>query len=74
MSRRRRCSRPLEFEDGYEVAVKELVDAGLLKGVPRDPAGYPYELGEGGKAEVNLQSPLVEEILLDRPMLVPAVK
>jgi hypothetical protein len=54
--------------------IKELVDAGMLKGVPRDPAGYPYELGEGGKAQVNLQSPLVEEILLDKPMPTPAVK
>ena len=47
--------------------INELVDAGLLKGLPRDPDGYPYVLGEGGKAEFNLDSPLLEKsLLLDR--------
>lgn len=40
--------------------ISELVQAGLLKGMPRDPDGYPYVLGEGGKAELNLKSPLLE--------------
>lgn len=40
--------------------ITDLVRAGLLKGVPVDPKGYPYELGEDGKAELNLQSPLMD--------------
>ncbi|HUN64208.1 MAG TPA: hypothetical protein VMU53_19570 [Candidatus Sulfotelmatobacter sp.] len=42
----------------------ELVEAGLLKGIPRDPAGYAYVLGEGGKAELNLDSPMLEKQLM----------
>jgi len=45
--------------------ISELVQAGLLKGVPQDPEGYPYVLGEGGKAELNPKSPLLEDPLLD---------
>jgi hypothetical protein len=44
--------------------IGELVEAGLLKGMPRDPAGYPYVLGEGGKAELNLDSPMLEKKLM----------
>ena len=46
--------------------MSELVEAGLLKGVPRDPDGYPYVLGEGDKAELNLNSPLLEKSLLEK--------
>jgi tetratricopeptide (TPR) repeat protein len=45
--------------------ISELVQAGLLKGVPQDPDGYPYVLGEGGKAELNLDSPLLEKMILE---------
>jgi tetratricopeptide (TPR) repeat protein len=44
----------------------ELMQAGLLKFVPRDPMGYPYVLGEGGKAELNLDSPMLEKELTER--------
>jgi tetratricopeptide (TPR) repeat protein len=44
----------------------ELIQAGLIKGVPRDPQGYPYVLGEGGKAELNLQSPMLEQWLMEK--------
>ncbi len=44
----------------------ELMQAGLLKEVPSDPEGYPYVLGEGGKAELNLDSPMLEKQLLDK--------
>jgi tetratricopeptide (TPR) repeat protein len=46
--------------------VSELVEAGLLRGVPRDPAGYPYLLGESGKAELNLNSPMMEEQVMQK--------
>jgi hypothetical protein len=42
----------------------ELLEPGLLKGIPRDPAGYAYVLGEGGKAELNLDSPMLEKQLM----------
>jgi hypothetical protein len=46
--------------------IGELVQAGLLQAVPRDPEGYPYVLGEGGKAELNLNSPMLEKMLLEK--------
>ena len=45
--------------------MSELVQAGLLKESPRDPEGYPYVLGDGGKAELNLDSPLLEKQLME---------
>jgi tetratricopeptide (TPR) repeat protein len=46
--------------------ISELTQAGLIKGVVRDPEGYPYVLGEGGKAELNLDSPLLERMLMEK--------
>lgn len=42
----------------------ELVQAGLLRGLPKDPMGFTYVFGENGKAELNLDSPLLEQQLL----------
>jgi len=44
----------------------ELTQAGLIRGLPKDPEGYPYVLGEGGKAELNLNSPLLEQMLMEK--------
>jgi tetratricopeptide (TPR) repeat protein len=44
--------------------VTEMVQAGLLPRVPVDPAGFPYVFGPDGKAELNLDSPLLEQLLL----------
>jgi hypothetical protein len=41
--------------------ISDLVQAGLLKVMPSDPAGYPYVLGADGKAELNPRSPLKDE-------------
>jgi hypothetical protein len=41
--------------------MSELVQAGLLRGIPKDVEGYPYVLDENGKAELSLDSPLLEE-------------
>lgn len=46
----------------------DLVDAGVLRGVPLDPRGYPYDFGTDGKAEVNLNSPMLDEQLANRPL------
>ncbi len=47
--------------------MSEMVQAGLLPGIPRDPLGFAYIFGEDGKAELNLGSPLLEQqLLLDR--------
>lgn len=44
--------------------MSELVQAGLLQRIPGDPKGLPYIFGEDGKAELNLESPLLEQQLL----------
>ena len=44
----------------------ELLQTGLPRTLARDPDGYPYVLGEGGKAELNLNSPLLEKLLLEK--------
>ena len=44
--------------------MNELVQAGLLPGVPGDPLGFAYIFSEDGKAELNLDSPLLEQQLL----------
>ena len=44
--------------------ISEMVQAGLLRGTPGDPLGFPYVFGEDGRAELNLDSPLVEQQLL----------
>jgi hypothetical protein len=41
--------------------LSDLVEAGLLKGIPLDPEGYPYVLGKDGKAELSVESPLMEQ-------------
>lgn len=46
--------------------MSELVQAGLLPRMPVDSEGYPYVLGEGGKAELNLNSPMLEEKLMNK--------
>lgn len=44
--------------------MSELVEAGLLKKLPTDVHGFPYVVGTSGKAELNLNSPLLEEKLV----------
>jgi len=44
--------------------MSELVQAGLLRRIPGDPLGFPYVFGDGGKADLNLASPLLEKQLI----------
>ena len=60
------------LEEEYEIKtarhanhLSELVQAGLLKGIPLDPEGYPYVLGKNGKAELSVDSPLLEEQVME---------
>ena len=46
------------------IRMAELVQAGLLRGLPKDPEGFAYVFGDNGKAELNLESPLLEQQLL----------
>jgi hypothetical protein len=46
--------------------MSDLVQAGLLKEVPTDSEGYAYTFGEDGKAELNLDSPLLEKQVMDK--------
>jgi hypothetical protein len=42
-------------------SIHELVEAGLLRAHPVDPLGYPYVLGDGGKARIAKESPLSKQ-------------
>jgi tetratricopeptide (TPR) repeat protein len=68
------CKQIDALADDYEkrlgrrpTRIRELVQAGLLKGVPVDALGYAYTLSEDGKAELNVESPLLEKQVLVEP-------
>ena len=42
----------------YPASPSEMRDAGLLRGIPLDPAGYPYVFGPDGKSHLAAQSPV----------------
>ncbi len=47
--------------------MSQMVQSGLLRGIHGDPLGFAYIFGQDGKAELNLNSPLLEQqLLLDR--------
>ncbi len=57
-----------EKRTGHRPArIEELVKAGVLPAVPVDPLGYPYTLSEEGKAQLNLDSPLLEKQVMVQP-------
>jgi len=43
----------------FPATIQDLVAAGLLNGVPVDPAGFPYVLASDGKSHLNPASPVV---------------
>ena len=43
----------------FPASSSDLLDAGLLRGDPVDPAGYPYVFGPDGKSSLDPQSPVV---------------
>jgi tetratricopeptide (TPR) repeat protein len=47
-------------------SISDLVQAGLLPGQLLDPDGFPYVMGEDGKAELNPKSPLREDWLREK--------
>jgi tetratricopeptide (TPR) repeat protein len=59
-----------QFEKSYgqkPTKVSDLVRVGLLRGEPVDPLGFAYTIGEDGKAELNLDSPLLErQVMLEQ--------
>ena len=53
-----------EYETRYgkrATRIAQLVQAGLLRGLPGDPRGYPYEFGDDGQARLSERSPLLEK-------------
>ncbi|HTB92953.1 MAG TPA: hypothetical protein VK728_09000, partial [Candidatus Sulfotelmatobacter sp.] len=46
--------------------ISELAQAGLLTGQPVDPSGFPYVLGQQGRAEPNPKSPMREEWMKEK--------
>lgn len=56
-----------EKRTGRKLArLSDLVQAGLLRRLPVDAEGYPYVIGPDGKAALNLNSPLLEQQLLQQ--------
>jgi tetratricopeptide (TPR) repeat protein len=62
-----------QIADNYErqtkrraASIKDMTEAGLLTGQPIDPQGFPYVLGQLGKAEPNPKSPLRAEWMKER--------
>jgi tetratricopeptide (TPR) repeat protein len=48
-------------ESGRSAAsIADLASAGMLRGVPVDPDGFPYVVGKTGHAELNPKSPLLQ--------------
>jgi len=43
----------------YPASTQELVEAGMIAGIPVDPAGFPYFFGPDGKSRLNSASPIV---------------
>lgn len=59
-----------QYENSYgkkPARVSDLMRVGLLRGQPVDALGYAYTIGEDGKAELSLDSPLLErQVMLER--------
>ena len=47
-------------------SLRDLIHAGLLPGVPVDPAGFPYRLAPSGRVLLHPRSPLLTASLLGR--------
>lgn len=45
----------------YPASTKDLADAGMIRGLPADPAGFPYQFGPDGKAQLDPSSTIVIE-------------
>jgi hypothetical protein len=45
----------------YPLSIQALVDAGVLRSIPIDPSGVPYEIGIDGKAALGPSSTIVVE-------------
>jgi len=43
----------------YPTSTEELRAAGLVRGIPLDPEGYPYVFGADGKSKLDPRSPIV---------------
>jgi tetratricopeptide (TPR) repeat protein len=56
-----------EKRTGHRPArMSDLVQAKLLPHIPADPKGFAYVFGPDGKAALNLDSPLLEEQVMDQ--------
>jgi hypothetical protein len=51
----------------YPSSTKELYERGLLQGVPLDPAGFPYNFGPDGKAQLDANSPIILPKISESP-------
>jgi hypothetical protein len=51
----------------YPASSREMRDAGMLPGIPVDPAGYAYVFGPDGKSRLDPESTVVIEPLPKTP-------
>jgi hypothetical protein len=51
----------------FPVSASDLQNAGLVRGVPVDPAGYPYAFGSDGASSLDPRSPVVIPPKLNPP-------
>jgi hypothetical protein len=51
----------------FPASARDLQDAGLLRGAPADPAGYPYVFGTNGESSLDPRSPVVIPPKLNPP-------
>lgn len=42
----------------YPASMQEVLDAGMIAGIPVDPAGFAYRMGPGGKSHLDPASPV----------------
>lgn len=47
----------------WPASTAEMAAAGLLRGVPLDPAGYPYRTGGDGRVHLDRNSPIISPLL-----------
>lgn len=57
----------------YPDSIAQLRDDGFLRGIPMDPAGFPYRIGKDGKTELDPRSPIKTQLVPSNAIKPPPV-